>query len=174
MKRIIVFGNSGSGKTWIGQKIVQLLRIPYFGLDSIFWEPDGYNRQRHDSDIETDLAKISMLSEWLTEGVFGHLIDKIISRADTVIYINPPWDECKSNLISRGSESSKQLDPVNAEDNFQALLKWASEYYTRESKASKKYHITLFDNFTGQKYLVNDRNEMNQLLNEIRISFRSN
>lgn len=49
------------------------------------------------------------------------------------------------------SEPAKQQDPGRAEENFRALLSWASEYEHRTTKASKQYHTQLFNNFTGEK-----------------------
>ena len=150
MNRIIIIGNSGSGKTWLGKKLATLIRIPYIALDGIFWEPGGYNIQRKDVDVEADFRKIQKSQYWVVEGVFGHLVDHLISFGDTLIYLDLPWEECKKNLLIRGSESSKQLDRKKAEDNFQELLKWASEYGIRDSKASKKYHNWLFETFSGR------------------------
>ncbi len=78
-----------------------------------------------------------------------------------------PWEECRSNLLNRGSESSIQLDPMKAEENFQALLEWASSYETRDSKASKKYHDLLFRGFSVERHLIRNRDEAHQLLEKI-------
>ncbi|MBN2041647.1 MAG: AAA family ATPase [Spirochaetes bacterium] len=167
MKRIIIIGNSGSGKTWLGSRISEINNIQCYGLDSIFWEPGSFNRKRNISGVETDIGNILQLTEWIVEGVFGDLVDYTIQYADTLIYLDMPWEECKGNLLSRGSERLKQKDPEQAEKSFQALLKWASEYYTRQSKASKNYHSKLFDDFSGRKILLRDRDASYRFLNHI-------
>jgi len=167
MKKIIIIGNSGSGKTWLGEKMATFLGIPHISLDSIFWEPGGYNRKRNDVEIGTDLNRIQTSESWLAEGVFGHLVDSLVPFADALIYIDTPWEECRSNLLNRGSESSRQLDPMKAEENFQALLEWASSYETRDSKASKKYHDLLFERFSVERHLIRNRDEAHQLLEKI-------
>jgi adenylate kinase family enzyme len=164
MKRIIIIGNSGYGKTWLGERIAALLGIPPIGLDSIFWEPGGYNRKKDEQEIQADLKRIQASDSWLAEGVFGHLFSELIAFADTLIYTGLTWEQCRKNLINRGSESSRQLDPKKAEKNFQALLDWASVYEIRNSKASKNYHSTLFDGFVGDKHRVRSRDEADPLL----------
>jgi len=164
MKKIIIIGNSGSGKTWLGKKMATVLGILHTSLDTIFWEPGGFNRKRNDVEIETDLKRIQDSESWLVEGVFGHLVDPLLPFSDGLIYMDMPWEECRNNLLNRGSESSRQLDPMKAEENFQALLKWASAYETRDSKASKKYHGLLFGRFSGERYVVRSRGEAHQLL----------
>jgi adenylate kinase family enzyme len=160
MNRIVITGNSGSGKTWLGNRISIVLAIPCIALDKVFWEPGGYNIKRSDPDIEAELKQIQSCSSWVVEGVFGSLIDELISYADTVVFLDLSWEECKTNLVARGSESSKQLDRRRAEENFQVLIEWASAYYIRDSKASNKYHTFLFDTFGGNKYRVSSRDEI--------------
>ena len=167
MNKIIIMGNSGSGKTWMGKRLASVLGISHISLDNIFWEPGGYNRKRNDFDVEADLKSIQSSESWIVEGVFGHLIEPLTTFAETLIYITLPWGECRNNLLNRGSESCRQLDPIKAEENFQSLLVWASEYETRKSKASKRYHNFLFDSFSGQKHMVSSRNEINELLEKI-------
>ncbi len=88
MKKIIIIGNSGSGKTWLGEKIATSLGIPHISLDNIFWEPGGYNRKRNDVEIGTDLNRIQTSETWLVEGVFGHLVDPLVPFADALIYVS--------------------------------------------------------------------------------------
>lgn len=167
MKKVIIIGNSGSGKTWLGRRLASLNNMSCFELDNIFWEPGGFSIKRKASDVEADLKKIQILSEWVAEGVFGHIVDNLISYADTLIYLDMPWEECEANLMSRGSESSMQSEPVKAEENFWKLLKWSSEYSTRDGKSSKKYHSIVFKNFSGRKVLLQDRDAINRFLNII-------
>ena len=143
--KIIIIGNSGSGKTWLARRISKVCRIPHIPLDRIFWEPGGYNSKRTDLEVNTDLKQIQDSRSWIVEGVFGHLADQLTSFSDILIFMNLSWDECRRNLMNRDSESSKQLDPVTAEQNFESLLVWASEYEIRKSKASRKYHCFLYD-----------------------------
>ena len=47
---------------------------------------------------------------------------------------------------------------------LQALFEWASAYEIRNSRASKKYHGLLFENFEGEKYRICSRGEAGQVL----------
>lgn len=144
-----------------------ILGIPHIALDGIFWNPGGYNLKREDSEVGADLRKIQESECWVVEGVFGHLVEQLVSFGDTFIYLDLPWEECRKSLMRRGSESSRQLDPQKAEENFLALLEWASKYDTRDSKASSGYHGLLFDGFAGEKYRVCSRGEVDRFLAKI-------
>jgi adenylate kinase family enzyme len=167
INKIIIIGNSGSGKTWLGERMARLLGIRHIALDDIFWEAGGYNRKRDAHEVETGLKKIQNSGTWLVEGVFGQLADVLMAFADILIYMDLPCEECKKNLLSRGSESSRQLDPKKAEENFNALLEWAEAYETRDSKASKMYHDFLFVSFSGEKFRICSRDDAEQLLKSL-------
>ncbi|TOK93100.1 AAA family ATPase, partial [Vibrio parahaemolyticus] len=109
-------------------------------LDSIVWEPGGYNQKRSTGSIENEIASIKSQCNWVVEGVFGALAEQLIFSADMLLFLDLEWSECKSSLYARGSESSKQLNEEQAEKNFRELLKWASEYSVRESKSSRQFH----------------------------------
>jgi len=141
--------------------------MSHVALDGIFWEPGGYNQKRKASEVEADLTRIQESECWVVEGVFGHFVDQLVFFGDTLIFLDLPWEECKKSLLKRGSESSRQQDPKKAEENFRALLEWASKYDSRDSKASKKYHSMLFDGFAGEKHRVCSRGEIDQFLEKI-------
>lgn len=54
-KRILIIGNSGSGKTWLGNALSQSKKIPLFQMDAIRWDKRGYEIRRSTSDIAKDL-----------------------------------------------------------------------------------------------------------------------
>jgi adenylate kinase family enzyme len=44
--RMIVIGNSGSGKSWLATKLADAKGCPVVHLDHIFWEPGGFDEKR--------------------------------------------------------------------------------------------------------------------------------
>lgn len=163
MNRIVIFGNSGSGKTWLASELSNSTKACY-SLDNIFWESGGYNKKNSDSEISKEIQAIKNKSQWVVEGVFGHLLTELITLADVIIFLNISWIDCKAALLSRGSESSKQLDKVKAESNFQNLLEWASNYYNRDTKASLVFHEYLYDQSDKVKYKLASRKQVNSFV----------
>ncbi|ENM5787998.1 AAA family ATPase [Vibrio metoecus] len=166
MNKILIVGNSGSGKSWLSAQLSRKLQLHEVNLDSIVWEPGGYNRKRSPEAIENEIVCLRSQHSWVVEGVFGALAEQLIPFADTLLFLDLEWSVCENSLKARGSESSNQLDVKQAEKNFSELLKWASEYSIRESKSSLQFHQQLFSDFHGNKVRFTTRSQINAFLAE--------
>jgi adenylate kinase family enzyme len=167
MERIVIIGNSGSGKTHLGRILRKHFDYRLTHLDTLFWEPGGFNIKRPNEIVYAEIGNLRQSKTSIVEGVFGELAKEFCSHADTLIWLDQDWENCSRNLLQRGSESSKQLDQQSAEENFQKLLKWASEYWQRESPSSYCGHLLLFEQFAGEKICLQSRDAVNDFLASI-------
>ncbi|MRI35092.1 AAA family ATPase [Endozoicomonas sp. OPT23] len=164
MNRILIFGNSGSGKSWLSREISKQENLSEINLDSIFWMPGGFSQKRSNEEVEIKINELKSLESWVVEGVFGGLVENFITEATEVIFLDFSWEECSENLLYRGSGSSKKLDPEVAEIKYKELLQWASEYWTRKSKSSHSFHNFLYESFKGRKQRITGREEVSSYL----------
>jgi adenylate kinase family enzyme len=51
LTRTLIIGNSGSGKSWLAQRLAEELRVPWVDLDSIHWLSDEYSIARPRADV---------------------------------------------------------------------------------------------------------------------------
>lgn len=157
LQRIVIIGNSGSGKSFLARELTTKLAFNVIHFDELFWEPGGFNKKRPPEIVHAEIKALSKAKNWIMEGVFGDLAATALENATALIFLNKDWDECKSALLGRGSESSKQVDPLIAEKNFADLLIWAEAYTQRENSRSLKGHSTLYANFKGAKFELRSR-----------------
>ncbi|KAH6908194.1 AAA domain-containing protein [Coprinopsis sp. MPI-PUGE-AT-0042] len=89
--RILVVGNSGSGKSTTAAKLGRQLGIPFISLDHIHWEP-GWKSTPNDafkSKIEVALAEAG--PSWVVEGDYYERIGNIVlDKSTDVIWLDPP------------------------------------------------------------------------------------
>lgn len=43
--KIVIIGNSGSGKTWLAKNLASLITVPLIHLDDIFWDSNGFEKK---------------------------------------------------------------------------------------------------------------------------------
>lgn len=83
-----VVGNSGSGKTTFGRALATRLGVPFVELDSIYhragWEPLPRN------DFRSRVQDLTAAEGWVVDGNYSAVRDLVWSRADTVVWLDPP------------------------------------------------------------------------------------
>ncbi|QSR46921.1 AAA family ATPase [Aeromonas veronii] len=167
MKRILIIGNSGSGKSWLAAQLAEVLTIREVNLDTIVWQPGGFNQKRPQHEIDHAIQTLAQAPSWVVEGVFGALAEQLLDAANTLLFLDLDWSVCRDSLLLRGSERAKQRDAVATEENFQQLLVWASEYGQRTSKSSRQFHHELFDRFPNDKHRFTTRAEVTSYLTQL-------
>ena len=60
MKRILVYGNSGAGKTFMARLIGNKIGVQEKSLDDVFWEPGGYDIKRPEDVILRDINTLNI------------------------------------------------------------------------------------------------------------------
>ena len=166
-RRIAIIGNSGSGKTRLARRMAVDLDVPVVELDTIFWLPVSPDTKRSVEDVDRMIDAVRAAPGWIAEGVFGDLAIRLLDIADSLIWLDLPWDTCRASLLERGSVSSNPADPVHAEESFQKLLAWAAEYTTRTDLRSHAGHAQMYDQFGGQKHRLTTRDEVDAFMRPI-------
>ncbi|MCY3410246.1 MAG: hypothetical protein INQ03_01295 [Candidatus Heimdallarchaeota archaeon] len=86
LRRILVFGGSGSGKTTFSIKLSILLNIKAYHMDDIFWLE---NWQRlSDNDLREAVRLIVQQDSWILDGNYTRTQDLSLPRATLVIILH--------------------------------------------------------------------------------------
>lgn len=73
--KVLVFGNSGSGKSTYAKALAARERIPHLDLDTIVWEPGQIAVLRPADAIRASLEQfIAGNATWVIEGCYGDLM----------------------------------------------------------------------------------------------------
>ena len=90
VSRIVVVGNSASGKTTVARRIGHALDLPCLELDAVFHQP-GWT-ELSNNEFQTAVANFVAANEWVVDGNYtSHGMGEVVwPRADTIVWLDMP------------------------------------------------------------------------------------
>lgn len=99
MKRILVVGCCGAGKTTLAQELGECLNLPVHHLDRLWWLPGWVEDSRESFDAK--LAEILKTGEWIIDGNYNRTLPERLKYADTVIFLDYSRILCMYRTLKR-------------------------------------------------------------------------
>ena len=99
MKRVIIIGGNGSGKTTFAYKLAEMTGFPLIHTDAIYWKNhwESVSREEFDEIMQEELKK----EEWIVDGNNIRTIPQRLELCDTVFYFDFPSLICLWGVFSR-------------------------------------------------------------------------
>ena len=150
--RVLVFGNSGSGKSTYAQALAAREGIPHLDLDTIVWEPGQIAVLRPAEAIRSSLdAFVEAHPNWVIEGCYAELVEAAASTATELVFLNPGLEACLANNLRRPWEPHKYASIEEQNSMLANLQAWVADYYERTDQWSYAAHRRVFDAHPGAK-----------------------
>ena len=150
--RIVVIGNSGSGKSTYASRLASASGLVLLELDAIVWEPHQIAVPRPAKAACADLATfLSRHERWVIEGCDGDLAELALPACTELVFLDPGLEVCQARSRLRPWEPHKYDSPEAQERMLPNLLAWVESYYTRTDPRSYAFHRRLFDAHRGPK-----------------------
>lgn len=161
MRKIVILGNSASGKSTLAQSLSQRESLPHLDLDVLAWQPLGEGAdvpaRRALEDSGNDIrAFISEHTGWLVEGCYADLLELVTPQATEMIYLNPPIETCVRNARRRDWEPHKYPSREAQDKNLPMLIEWIRAYKTREDTLCEAAHQQVYAAFKGHKRMLRE------------------
>lgn len=99
MKRVLVIGPCGAGKSTLSVELGRRLGLPVHHMDQLKWRPGWV--ECGDDELRTELAAIVSTDRWLIDGNYGGTLAERLARADTVVYLDYPIRLCLWRVTRR-------------------------------------------------------------------------
>ena len=99
MKKVLLIGNAGAGKTTFAHKLASKRCLPLIHLDKLYWcgNWEHLSREEFDTLLQKELEK----QQWIIDGNFNRTIPHRLQYCDTVIYFDYPTVTCLWGITKR-------------------------------------------------------------------------
>ena len=99
MKRVLVIGCPGAGKSTFARTLRDRTGLPLYYLDRIWHRPDGSHIGRE--EFTGRLTEILSRDRWIVDGNYLHTLELRLQACDTVFMLDYPLSVCLGGAASR-------------------------------------------------------------------------
>lgn len=113
MKKVIIIGCPGAGKSTFARKLKDRTGLPLFYLDMIWHKADGTNISRDEFDGK--IKEIMKKEQWILDGNYIRTLEMRLKECDTVFLLDYPLELCLEGAASRIGKERPDMPWVESE-----------------------------------------------------------
>jgi adenylate kinase family enzyme len=157
MKRILVIGSGGAGKSTFARRLGARLGLPVIHLDVCFWRP-GWVETPKDEWRRT-VEELCAREAWVMDGNFSGTLELRLAACDTVVFLDMPRAVCVWRALKRWGMYRNARRPDMAEGCGERFdLKFLHWVWTYPSRSRPKV-VARVEEFAAHKRVVRLRSD---------------
>jgi adenylate kinase family enzyme len=115
MKKIIVIGCPGSGKSTFSRALHNKTGIPLYHLDMMYWNADKSTVAK--SVFLERLSAVLEKAEWIIDGNYASTMELRMAACDTVIFLDYPIGACLEGIRQRRGKPRSDMPWIETEED---------------------------------------------------------
>lgn len=149
MKKILVIGSGGAGKSTFAEQLGQILGIKVLHLDALYWQPGWVEPTK--AEWAATVSALLSGDEWIMDGNYSGTLAQRLAACDTVMFLDLPPLTCAWRILKRLNRYRNTTRPAMAagcpEQFSLPFLFWVLSYRGRTRpkilKLLKQYENTV-------------------------------
>lgn len=136
MRKILVIGCSGAGKSTFARRLGARLGLEVIHLDAHFWKADWVETPR--PEWRALVEELLKREAWVMDGNYSGTLDLRIAACDTVVFLDLPRALCVRRVLKRGFKYRNRRRPDMAEGcterlnlSYLGFLRWVWDFDKR-------------------------------------------
>ena len=168
MRRILIIGSAGAGKTVLSLQLGELLQLPVVHLDALHWLP-GWEKPPRDAWLQI-VDELIQRDSWIMDGNYDSTLEPRLEACDTVVLLDLPRVLCLYRVLKRSlthfGRSRPDLNPECRERlPDREFISWIWNYPKRNTPRV----LNLLQRCADRKtvYILRSRRDIRRFVNAI-------
>ena len=119
MKKVIVIGCPGSGKSTVSRTLHNKTGIPLYHLDMMYWNADKTTVEK--SVFLERLSAVLEKDEWIIDGNYGSTMELRMVACDTVFFLDYPLEICLDGIKERRGKPRSDMPWIETEEDAEFI-----------------------------------------------------
>lgn len=132
MKRILIIGCPGSGKSYLAKKMGLILNLPVIHMDNLYWKKDKTSISV--SELENKLKPYLETDSWIIDGNYHDTLKSRLKYATDVFFLDVSREECVQGMLERIDQERDDIPWVETKEDAEELIAWTIDYEKRTKK----------------------------------------
>ena len=147
MKKIIVIGCPGSGKSTFSVALHEKTGIPLYHLDMMYWNSDRTTVEK--SVFLERLFAVLEKDEWIVDGNYGSTMERRMAACDTVIFLDYPPEVCIDGVRARRGKPRSDMPWIEVEEDVEFI-----EFIKKYHQESRPQVLKLLETYSHKNIIV--------------------
>lgn len=167
LKKIIIIGSGGAGKSTLARRLSDITGIQIFHLDKLFWQPGWVSITRE--ELTDKLKEIMPIDCWIIDGNYSSTMEMRMEAADTIIYLDyhaivSLWGIFKRRIIYSGKRRPDITEGCNEKVDWEFFY-WVLTFRRR----NRKKLLAMLDKYSENRkvLILRSRREADNLVNKL-------
>jgi adenylate kinase family enzyme len=152
MRRVLVIGSGGSGKSTFARRLGERLGLEVIHLDKVYWRPGWVETPK--DEWRRMVEELCGREEWVMDGNYSGTLDLRMNACDTLVFLDLPrtlctWRVLKRAVVYRGGGRPDMAEGCRENFNLEFLM-WVWNYPRR----SRPKVLSLIEKHAHEKRIV--------------------
>ena len=152
MKKVIVIGCPGSGKSTVSRELHNKTGIPLYHLDMMYWNADKTTVEKR-VFLEL-LSAVLEKDEWIIDGNYGSTMELRMVACDTVIFLDYPLEVCLDGIKERRGKPRSDMPWIETEEDAEFI-----EFIKNYNEQQKPKVLELLKKYSDKNIIILESRE---------------
>ena len=147
MKKVIVIGCPGSGKSTVSRALHNRTGIPLYHLDMMYWNADKTTVEK--SVFLERLSAVLEKDEWIIDGNYASTMDERVAACDTVFFLDLSAEICLEGVKERRGKERSDMPWTETEEDAEF-----TEYVKSFNETNRPQIVALLERYKEKEFFI--------------------